>query len=789
MLMVARCCTIRLTRLVLLLVLGFAGPEPGRMVAAAPQAPEATPEQVGLDPAKLDAIETALREAIAREAIPGAVVGVGRFGKLAYVKALGDRAVQPDREPMTRDTIFDLASLTKPIATASSILSLIHEGKLKTTDRVADHLPEFAPHGKEVITVDQLLRHRAGLIADNPLEDYEHGPEAAWKAICDLTPIHPPGERFVYTDVGFIVLGKLVEKLDGRPLDQAAAARVFGPLGMSDARFNPDQTLQGRIAPTEEERGVGVVRGVVHDPRARLMGGVAGHAGLFGTVDDLAAYASALTGLLRGEAQAGRGWLTPEEARTMIDPADTPPNQRRGLGWDISTPYSSPRGDLFGPASFGHTGFTGTSVWIDPESDLFVILLTSRLHPRNRGNINPIRSQVATLAASAVISDPRPDPGPVACGIDRLLLQGGGPLVGKRVGLVTNHTGRTRDGRATIDALRHLPGVDLVALFSPEHGIRGEVDREVDDGRDERTGLPIFSLYGKTRKPTPESLKGVEILVYDLQDIGTRFYTYISTLKLVMKAAAEAGLPLVVLDRPNPIGGVEVAGPVRDPRFDSFIACHALPVRHGMTVGELARMFNEEDQIGTDLTVIPCQGWRRSMLWDQTGLEWVNPSPNMRSLTEALLYPGVGLLEATNLATGRGTDTPFERIGAPWIEPRRLARALNDLKLPGVVFVPIRFTPSERQYAGETCGGVFLQITNRDQFEPISLAIGLAIVLNRLYPRQWDSTKLQGMVAHQATLEAISQGRDLAQIPRLWDDDLDEFQARRARFLISGYVE
>ena len=266
---------------------------------------------------------------------------------------------------------------------------------------------------------------------------------------------------------------------------------------------------------------------------------------------------------------------------------------------------------------------------------------------------------------------------------------------------MTNHTGLTREGVTTIDALFKAPGVKLVALFSPEHGIRGAVDTTVADSRDEATGLPIFSLYGKTRKPSPESLEGVDALVYDIQDVGARFYTYISTLGLVMEAAKEKGIPVYVLDRPNPIGGLAVSGPVRDPEFESFIAHHPLPVRHGMTVGELARLFNGERKIGADLHVIPCEGWRREDLYDRTGLLWVNPSPNMRSLTEALLYPGVGLLEASNLATGRGTDTPFERVGAPWIDPRAFAEALNGLGLRRRPLRPdpvhARGTPVRRQ--------------------------------------------------------------------------------------------
>ncbi len=531
-----------------------------------------------------------------------------------------------------------------------------------------------------------------------------------------------------------------------------------------------------RIAPTEKDEGK-MLRGVVHDPRARALGGVAGHAGLFSTADDLAIFLEML--LDGGRGPAGEPVLAPATVARMIDPGETPRNQRRGLGWDLATGFSAPRGNRFGPRSFGHTGFTGTSVWVDPDTKMFVILLTSRLHPDGKGaSPTALRRQIATLAASAVSVDP------VACGIDVLKRQGFAPLRGKRVGLVTNHTGRTLDNEPTIDVLFKAPEVKLVALFSPEHGIRGLVDAEVSDSRDDVTGLPIISLYGKNRKPTPESLKDMDALVFDIQDVGARFYTYISTLGLVLEAARERGIPLYVLDRPNPIGGDSVGGPVRDPEFDSFIAYHSLPVRHGMTVGELARLFNAERNLGADLHVIPCEGWHRDDLFDRTGLLWVNPSPNMRSLTEALLYPGVCLLEASNLAIGRGTDTPFERIGAPWIDPRAFAVALNEQALPGLRFVPIRFTPRERKYAGEECGGVFITITDRARFDPIRLGIALAVVLRSQYRDQWQPEGFLKMLADRPAYQAVLDGKTVDEVMAVWQAELDAFRAVRVKYLI-----
>jgi uncharacterized protein YbbC (DUF1343 family)/CubicO group peptidase (beta-lactamase class C family) len=788
------------------LLVAFVAAVPNPTRAALPDAP---PASLGFDAERLKRIDGAVDRAIARKEVPGAVVLVGRRGRLVYARAAGMRAVEPKPEPMTRDTVFDMASLTKPLATATSIMILVEEGKLGLSDQLSRLLPEFDNHGKGAITVEELLRHRAGLIADNPLADFQQGSEAAWKRIAELDLVSHPGERLRYSDVGFLILGKLVERTSGRSLNSFAQDRIFDAAGMKDAHFRPLDSSHSaamsveRIAPTEHDAPRGqMLRGVVHDPRSRALGGVAGHAGLFATADDVAIFAQTL--INGGVAPNGRRLLSPLTVRTMIDAAATPPGQRYGLGWDVDTRYSAPRGALFGPTSFGHTGFTGTSLWIDPETETFVVILTSRLHPDGRApSPTALRGQVATLAAAAIIDAPsRPLParatsarsatrggdetatnGPIECGIDVLVAEGFRPLRGQKIGLVTNHTGLTRDGRSTIDVLFHTPGVMLVKLFSPEHGIRGEVDAAVPDGKDDATGLAIVSLYGKDRKPRHDDLDGLDALVYDIQDIGARYYTYITTLGLVIEAAKECGKKVVVLDRPNPIGGLTVSGPVRDDEFASFIAYHPLPVRHGMTVGEVALLYNHERKIGATLEVVTCRGWSRDQLYDRTGLVWVNPSPNMRSLTEALLYPGVGLLEATNIATGRGTDTPFERVGAPWIDPTRFAAGLNSAAVPGVRFVPIFFTPRERQHAGKKCGGVQILLTSLPDFDPLRLGMTLATQLRALYRNDWQPEGLLRLLGDRATYDEIVAGTPVDRIMALWTSELAEFMKVRARYL------
>lgn len=373
---------------------------------------------------------------------------------------------------------------------------------------------------------------------------------------------------------------------------------------------------------------------------------------------------------------------------------------------------------------------------------------------------------------------------PVACGIDVLERERFAALDGQAVGLITNHTGLNREGAATVDLLHAHPRIRLGALFSPEHGVRGALDAPVPDSRDEKTGLPVYSLYGVRTRPTEEQLRGLDTLVYDIQDIGTRFYTYISTLGLCMEAAAQQGLRFVLLDRPNPIGGLDVEGPLSDGEKPSFTAFHPIPIRHGLTVGELARLFNAERKIGANLTVVPVEGWRRADLWDATNLTWTNPSPNMRSLTEALLYPGVGLLETTNLSVGRGTDTPFEVIGAPWLDGRRLAAELNARDLPGVRFLPVRFTPKSSVHAGERCSGVNVHLTCRTRFVPVYTGLAIAETLLRLHPKEWRVQSYMTLLANAAAFHALCNGETAEELVRSFRSDIEAFRERRRPHLL-----
>ncbi len=783
--------------------------------AAAVPFPEATTDRrrgasADASPVRLAAVDAIIQQAIADGNIPGAVLIVGHNGKVVYRKAYGSRALEPKREPMTLDTVFDLASLTKVIVTTTAVMQLVELGKVRLNDAVAKYLPDFAQNGKDDVTVRQLLTHYSGLAPDIDLKTPWEGKDTAYHMAFAETLQNPPGSAFIYSDTNFIVLGALVEKVSGETLDQYATRHIFAPLKMLHTRFIPPAAWKPKIAPTEYDENEHMLRGVVHDPRARRMGGVAGHAGLFSTADDLSKFAQAL---LNG----GASILSPLAVEKMTTP-ETPPAAPllRGFGWDIDSPFSSNRGDLLPVGSFGHTGWTGTSMWIDPTTQTYIILLTNAVHPRGKGTAVALRSKVATEVAAALplTTDEKEKlrwlsitgyneaqsggrhigtrNGSVKNGIDVLeahafdiLKQ---PEGKKRIGLVTNQTGLNADGRRTIDILAQAPGISLDAIFSPEHGVTGTVDTtDINNSKDSATGVAVYSVYGATdaaRHPPEEVLKNLDAIVFDIQDAGVRFYTYETTLGYFLEAAAKAGVELIVLDRPNPITGSFVQGPVSDAGRESFTNYWTVPVRHGMTIGELAKMFNTERNLNAKLTVVPMEGWQRGDWFDSTGLSWVNPSPNLRSVTEAALYPGVALIEGTNISVGRGTDTPFELVGAPWIKSRELATYLNARAIAGVRFVPITFTPSSAVYSGQPCQGVNILLTDRNALDAPELGLELAAALHKLYAADFKIERMAELLVNQPAFEALIAGQDPRRIAQDWQADLATFQQVRKKYLI-----
>lgn len=750
------------------------------------------------------ALDDTIKEAIEQGRVPGAVLVVGHNGRIVHQKAYGKRALAPLPEAMTVDTIFDCASLTKVIATTSAMMKLFEEGKYRLNDKVTDYIPEYQS-GKSDITIRNLLTHFSGLRPDVDTKPEWSGYETGVRLANIDKPTGPPGARFVYSDINFILLGEIVHRISGKMLSQYVRDQIFLPLGMKESMFQPPASLLPRIAPTEKPSKDAVpLRGVVHDPTTRFMGGVAGHAGLFSTAHDLSRFAQMM--LNRGELEGVR-LFSPLSIEKFTTP-QTPPDQSilRGLGWDIDSPFSGNRGELFPIGSFGHTGFTGTSIWIDPITKSYVILLANSVHPTLRPPITALRGKVATIVAASLGMDVQRvaltgynetmsgagirreigRTGETLNGIDVLESQNFASLRGKRVGLITNHTGIDRSRRRTIDVMR-TAGIEIKAIFSPEHGFLGREDREgLADSEDPVTSIKVFSLYGVTRRPTTSMLKGIDILVFDIQDIGARFYTYVSTMAMAMEEAAKANIPFMVLDRPNPITGVKVEGPLLDKANESFVGyLPGLPVRHGLTIGELAKMFNVERRIAANLTVVTMKGWNRGDWFDSTTLPWVNPSPNMRSLAAATLYPGLCLMEySKNWSVGRGTEAPFEQVGASFVRGSELAAYLNRRLVPGVRAYPTNFTPTESNYKGVNIEGVRFVLTNREIFDATRLGIELAVAVQKLYPGKVDFALSKRLIGSDQVIKMIAEGTDPRAIQQGFQDEVWDFLKLRDQYIL-----
>jgi uncharacterized protein YbbC (DUF1343 family)/CubicO group peptidase (beta-lactamase class C family) len=1009
--------------------------------------PQSTPD--------FSAASAAINTAIAQKKLPGAVLLVGHNGKIVFEQAYGVRkyAGEPGldgkpspAEPMTLDTIFDMASLTKCLATATAIMQLYEAHKLDLDAPVAKYLPEFAnspnsnsapaasganappaapeansapatnansatapsangatiyqpgaqpqvqaqnggqraegpthtaPFNKATVTIRELLTHYSGLPPDVNLKDAwglaaPDKAEGMRRALASpLTTV--PGTHFEYSDINYITLGALVEKLSGQREDDYVTEHIYKPLGMrstyhaldricdwgirlggnvlpgvypppktADVLGDPLKPSEGfatipcsnggtnpwwvsnayDTAPTQHDNeGTPdtnpdfdhLLRGTVHDPTTRRMGGVAGQAGVFSTAEDVSKFAQALLDKLlydKGPFPLKQSTLklmtTPEQPPTALPNATifTPDGKPttgvalRGFGWDINSAYSRPRGEVFPIGSFGHTGFTGTSLWMDPASDTYVVLLANSVHPRGNPPISPLRGEVATDVAKALVlgqqsstsappsttvilseaKNPRISPevpqtsAPLRrtlTGIDvleatnfaalkDLASHHGGHL---RIGLLANQTGLDAQGRRTIDILRSAgSGIELVTLFSPEHGIFGAKDSEaIGQEVDPATGLKVISLYGpkdSDKRPKSEDLKDLDAVVIDLQDAGVRFYTYETVLGYFLESAAcEAAqrhpLEIIVLDRPALIGGEAVQGPISN-TAPSYINYMPEPIRNGMTLGELAQYMRSEhpgpcgagpraspasekpapaaeksvseidrdaSEIGRDfspgitgaestgalapgiLTVIPMQNWHRTEFFDQTGVPWVNPSPNLRSVDEATLYPGLGMLDATNVSVGRGTATPFELFGAgatpatkdapahpPWFDGKAVAAYLTARHIPGVSFAATKFTVADDvnhyPYHGQTIEGVRLTVTDRVALDSPELGIEILCALHHLYPTQFKLDKAAPLIANSETMAALARGDDPRAIAASWAPALAEFKARRAKYLL-----
>ena len=899
-------------------------------------------------------VSAAINMAIAQKKLPGAVVVVGHGGKVVFEQAYGVRKLAGEpgldgkpspAEPMTVDTIFDMASMTKVLVTATAVMQFYERLRIRLDDPVVKYLPEFGVNGKEKVTIRELLTHYSGLPPDVDLTDAwglaapdkAEGLRRAMNA--KLTSV--PGTKFEYSDINYIVLGAIVEKLSGETLDVYAEQHIFSPgwslnppppgyppLPTTSTGFHPFSRACGGVrhlgsaivydrdaldscvlggwgsykieqsAPTQhDDQGTKetnpdfdhLLRGTVHDPTTRRMGGVAGQAGVFSDAHDISLFAQALldkllhnTGPFPLKQATLRLMTQPQQPATAEggatifkqDGTTTTGVAQRGFGWDINSAYSRTRGTAFATVwpgtvpqtiafapSFGHTGFTGTSLWIDPSSDTYVILLANSVHPRGNPTISPLRGEVATAAGKAIgllpqcapstICDPliitseSSDLSPINSSLSTSIETPAKVLTGVevleqtkfkaltdltakpgdklRVGLLTNQTGVDGEGRRTVEVLRNASNgvegaggtIELVRLFSPEHGLFGAKDSTtIGQEIDAASGLKVVSLYGAKdadKRPKPEDLKDLDAVVIDLQDAGVRFYTYETVLGYFLEASAcevarGHDLNIVILDRPDPIGGEAVEGPVSDTAA-SYINYMAEPVRGGMTLGELAQYMRTEHPgacgARAELTVVPMQGWRRDEFFDQTGVKWVNPSPNLRSVDAAVLYPALGMLDETNVSVGRGAvdATPFEVFGAgteaatkdaatmpAWFDGKAVAAYLTARKIPGVAFAATRFAVAEDAnrypYHRQTIEGVRLIVTDRQALDSPELGIEVLSALHHLYPAQFKLEKAAGLVANMETMAALARGEDPRTIAASWAKPLAAFKAQRAKYLL-----
>lgn len=885
--------------------------------------------------ADFTAADTLINDAISKHKLPGAVLLVGHDGQIIYHHAYGNRKIAGEAgidgmpspaEPMTEDTIFDMASLTKCLATATAIMQLYEQGKLRFDDPIQTYLPEFNPSQdveRAKVTVRMLLTHYSGEPADVSLKDSwglvaPDRSEGFHRAL--MTPLQSaPAATFRYSDINFILLGMLVEKLSGQTEDVYTLEHIFRPLGMTSTRYRPisgcnpyqptvssplpprdlparcpeliaaPQPLQ-RIAPTaHDDEGSAstnptfdrLLTGFVHDPTTRRMGGVAGHAGVFSTARDVALYAQALldkllydkgpfplqqstlqimtrmqqpganaqqliaAGIAQQAALANRDFNSDPNQDLLLAPAypAIKGQSLRAFGWDIDTAFSKPRGVVFPIGSFGHTGFTGTTLWIDPQSNTYYVLLSNAIHPRGNPPISNLRGEVATAISAALQLYGFCADVLAAChtetaakttltGLDALEWSHFAELATiaaqhnnqLRLGLLTNQSGIDSQHRRTIDVLstflpEAIPSAHLVTLFSPEHGIAGRFDStRIGAETDAATGLHVTSLYGakdSDKRPSHEQLKDLDAVVIDLQDAGVHFWTYETILGYFLEASAQEQrafnhkLDIVVLDRPNPIGGTAVQGPIVDEKLESYTGYMPLPARHGMTFGELACYINRykldtatSNPLNAPLTVVRMQHWKRDEYFDQTGLTWTNPSPNLRSVEAAVAYPALGLIEGTNLSVGRGTETPFSFFGAgapakdektgmqvpAWFKASDVTAILMARRIPGVRFEATKIDISEDQnhypYHGQRIEAVRTIITDRASLDAPELGIEILSALHKLYPTQFRLDRATPLVANQATVDAIARGEDPRDIAQLWEQPINRFKAAREAILL-----
>ncbi|HRK33439.1 MAG TPA: DUF1343 domain-containing protein [Candidatus Hydrogenedentes bacterium] len=699
-----------------------------------------------------DQIRVALEDAVEKAKAPGAVAYVGDLEHTHAHIAVGSRQTVPAVLPAEPDTLYDLASVTKVMATATAILLLNQDGVVDLDAPVTDFLPIPA---FSTISVRHCITHTAGLNPGRPFYKDSNTIDGMLERYAAMPLSWPAGTRWLYSDVGYMILGRIVELASKQKFDAFCRQRIFEPFKLTRTAFNPPAEWVVNCAATENSEWRGkVMIGQVHDENAYAVGGVAGHAGLFSTASDIARYARAL---LAGQI------LKLETVAAMAKVGATAAWPWQGLGWQLDAWPTKNFGFLPARDAMGHAGWTGTSVWIDRKANRFVILLSNTCHPsRDRRDNESLRKVFHTAVGKLYY----PKSTNAHCGLDRLVREDFRDLRGKRVALLTHHAAVDQLGRHILDVFALAPNVKIVRLFSPEHGIRGQAEAGAAVSEQE-SKIPVVSLYGKRTAPLPDELAGVDVFVIDLQDVGARFYTYPATMKACLKACAAAKVPVLVLDRPNPIGGSILEGPLAA-SSDSMVCWGLVPVRHGMTMGEIALYLRDTElrDLTLSVSVNALDSWAPERLFSECSLPWIPPSPNIPTPETALIYSGTCLFEGCNVNEGRGTDAPFMQFGAPWVDSQRVLSAVPAAALAGVSIEAVSYTPksipgraANPKYKEKGCHGLRIALHNAHAVRPFTTAIALIIALRDTHSDHFKWEKSFDVLAGGPQLrEAIERG-------------------------------
>jgi uncharacterized protein YbbC (DUF1343 family)/CubicO group peptidase (beta-lactamase class C family) len=723
----------------------------------------------------------ALKDAVSKSHSPGAVACVGNREGILSLECAGNRQVKPEVHAADINTLYDLASLTKVVATTTALMLLRNQGFLDLDEPIAELLP--IPAFK--FTVRHCMTHSAGLIAGCAYYENASGLIEMLQRYSGLELSWPAGTRRRYSDVSYMILGKVVELITRDSLDHFCAKNIFAKLGMNETGFKPPAELRARAAATENctWRG-GYVVGYVHDENCYAAGGVTGHAGLFSTAGDLAKFCAAMLNYKI---------LPKDTLEEMMRPAQVPVYPWQGLGWKVNPWACGSEGYVASRRAIGHTGWTGTSIWMDFDSGIYSILLSNTCHPSRETRDSKTLRQVYHNAVAAKYY---PNTANVHTGLDRVVWDLFDAIKGKKLALLTHHAAVDELGRNVLDVLALDSEVDPRVVYTPEHGLKGDVEAGFSIEGERAGKVKVISLYGKQTAPSQAELKDIDLFLIDMQDVGARWYTYMATMLDALRVCAKAGVPVMVLDRPNPIGGDIIEGPIAT-ECNSLVCCAPIPARHGMTMGELATFFagRMPELKNLKLSVSTMDGWKPSLPFKKCQLPWIPPSPNIPTPETALLYSGMCLFEATNMNEGRGTDTPFALLGAPWLMPDKVIAALPADACHGVSCSPCEYTP--RSIPGKSadprcrdvpCHGIHVVIDDEKAARPFTFSVALIAAIRKVHPNEFvfENKGFDRLAGGPSLRAALEKGTPAAEIMAGYAPELKKFDAMRPKLYSGG---